>query len=257
MAAENIDTVTTKSDVFISMAKRAKFIIILFAVAIVLEGVGIISSFSQVGLLEAMMNGLSVSDSVAEANDSRQALIGLVQVLLLIFTAVVFLRWFYRTHANLKPLQLQGLKYKSNWAVWYFFIPIINLVRPFQVAAEMWKASFSVYNKAETWQSLKIPACITVWWITHIVSGIMSRVASRIPMKSDVTIEDLIFSTNLDMAASAVAIVSIVFVIKMVKGITAAQEEKFKAIPLEVAGVDTEANLGGFTPEAIDEGKEG
>lgn len=48
-----------------------------------------------------------------------------------ILTVVFFLIWLNRSYKNLTPLGAQDLAYSSGWAVGYWFIPFVNLVRPF------------------------------------------------------------------------------------------------------------------------------
>ena len=235
-----------KKKSFISMSSRAKFLVILFIIAIVLEVVATVSNLSQMKLLGDMAEGLTVSDEAIASSDGIKAIIALAQMVLILVTGIVFLRWFYRTHANLKALEVEGLKYTPGWAVGYFFIPIFNIIGPFLVAVEMWKASFSVSTKVEDWKKMKTPGPVSAWWIFYIVAGVAGSYAGIKATQVDVMIDGLILSTQMEMVSSVLWVVSTIFAITMVKSITAVQEEKAKAFSLR----DTGVGMGGFIAES-------
>ncbi|QYO65100.1 DUF4328 domain-containing protein [Leptolyngbya sp. 7M] len=48
-----------------------------------------------------------------------------------IATIVLFLVWLYRAHKNLFSLKPTHLDFSPGWAVGWWFIPFLNLVRPY------------------------------------------------------------------------------------------------------------------------------
>ena len=56
-------------------------------------------------------------------------------------TSTFFLLWAYRSYRNLSALSDRDLRFSPGWAVSWYFVPIMNLFRPFQVMKEIWKGS--------------------------------------------------------------------------------------------------------------------
>lgn len=54
---------------------------------------------------------------------------------------VLFLRWFYLAYRNLEQAGLRGLRYSPGSIIWAFLIPGFNVLRPYQIMQELWRAS--------------------------------------------------------------------------------------------------------------------
>ena len=61
--------------------------------------------------------------------------------------AVYWCMWVHRTYRNLSALGAAGLRRTPGWAVAYYFIPVLNLFRPFEVMRETWRASDSLRRR--------------------------------------------------------------------------------------------------------------
>ena len=85
-----------------------------------------------------------------------------------LLSAVLFFIWFYRSHKNLLAYNTQGLKYSAAWAVIAFFVPILNLFRPYQIGQEIWKASDPDASTVG-WKQSKIGIVVIFWWISMLV----------------------------------------------------------------------------------------
>ncbi len=74
-----------------------------------------------------------------------------------------------KTYRNLRPLGAEGVAYSPGWAVAYYFIPIVNLFRPFQVMRDTWRASDSRHADGTQWMTAATPALIGVWWAIYLL----------------------------------------------------------------------------------------
>lgn len=76
----------------------------------------------------------------------------------MVASIVVVAMWIYRAHANLRAASIDGLEFSPGWAVGCYFIPIVNLFKPFQDMRELWNATHG--------QSDGLPADsrLTTWW---------------------------------------------------------------------------------------------
>ena len=98
-----------------------------------------ISSLMQITLLSR-----DYTQEEAVSNFQREALVAIAQLFLFIAIAIVFGRWIVRAHRNLVPLGATYLEYRPGWAVGFFFIPILNLWKPYQAMKALWQNSHSV-----------------------------------------------------------------------------------------------------------------
>ena len=58
--------------------------------------------------------------------------------------------------------------FTPGWCVGWFFVPIMNIFKPYQAIAELWKASHS--GSVEEWQEMETPLYIKIWWGAWLVS---------------------------------------------------------------------------------------
>ncbi|MEJ2086039.1 MAG: DUF4328 domain-containing protein, partial [Acidobacteriota bacterium] len=86
---------------------------------------------------------------------------------------IAFLSWFYTAHKNLREVGIET-KYRSGWAIGSFFIPILNLFRPYQVMKELWQGSEYLANPAGElgWQERNTGRPVGRWWTLAIVSSL-------------------------------------------------------------------------------------
>ena len=82
-----------------------------------------------------------VPDEEVTAHDDRVAMIGLLALAVFVGSAVVWLIWFKRLYVNLPALGTKHRKHTAGWAVGAWFVPFLNLVRPYEIAQEIWTES--------------------------------------------------------------------------------------------------------------------
>ena len=110
------------STTFVSGHSRAQRVIVFLAITIILGIAAIVSDYLQIDLLSWAMEGRIITEAEASSNDTRQQLIGILQVVTFIATGILFLMWIYRSHRNLPPLGARNLKYTPGWAVGDFWM---------------------------------------------------------------------------------------------------------------------------------------
>ena len=64
--------------------------------------------------------------------------IGQVASLVGLATAIVWLVWQHRGHANLWARGLPGLRYSPGWAVGWWFVPFASFFMPYKTTRELW-----------------------------------------------------------------------------------------------------------------------
>ncbi len=156
-----------------SRATAAKVLLYITAAVCVVAAV---SDAMEIDLLGRIQDGEQVSRSEADANDARQGIIGIAQTALFLASVVVFLMWFSRAYQNLERLGVGTLRYKRGWAIGAWFVPILNLFRPKQIANDIWRASDpdlpSNHPATATWRAGSIPALLFgFWWFLWLLTN--------------------------------------------------------------------------------------
>lgn len=200
-----------------------------FVLEIVLSVVAIVSDVSYHGLIGRLANG-SVSLADAQAADHRQSVIGLVQIGLFIATATLFIVWFSRAYRNLDALGVSALRWSNGWAVGGWFVPFLNLVRPKQLANDIWRGSDperppSTHLPREG----STPWYYEVWWGLFVVAAILSRIAYQRSQDAD-TPSAISSATDLLIASDIAYLVGAVLAIAVVLKTAERQRQRARAI---------------------------
>lgn len=103
--------------------------------------------------------------------------VGLLQAVLLLGIAAYFLGWTYRLSRNLRAFGAAGLRTAPMWAVLFFFVPLLNLYRPFQTFREIWQAS-DPNLAALAWRKTRPPALLGFWWASVLLMDVLDALAN-------------------------------------------------------------------------------
>lgn len=153
---------------------------VLLYTEIVISIARVISSAMQYNLLLDFQSG-SYSDrsaiqAAANSNDLREQIIGYTWIAFFIPTGILILKWIYRSSYNLRPLGAENLTTSPGWAVGWFFIPFMNLYKPFVVMKEIWKAS----SDPRSWKTASSSSLIGWWWALFLASSVLGNFAFRL-----------------------------------------------------------------------------
>ena len=210
------------------LAEKTKFIykdlsslygtlILLLKATILISLIAAISSMFEVKLINDMSTGnfdYSTIEDRANANDIRQQLIGIIQFSLFIITGIVFLRWIYFTNSNSRSLGASGMQYTPGWSIGYYFVPYLNLYKPYRAMKEIWKTSKDPKN----WEMVKTPSLFPQWWTLWLISGFLGNISFRLSMKAE-ELNELFVSSSVTLASDLIDIPLSLIAIKMVSQI--------------------------------------
>jgi hypothetical protein len=161
----------------------ARTLFFMFAVTLVLTVIALLSDWAELSLLGRILEDpASVSPAEANASDQRQGVIGLLQLLLYLGTVVAFLVWFRRAYSNLPALGAESLRFSSGWAVGAWFVPFLNLVRPKQLADDIWRASDPTLpaQVGAAWKQQRVASLLHWWWALFIASNLVGWASLRL-----------------------------------------------------------------------------
>jgi hypothetical protein len=107
---------------------------------------------------------------------------GLGQLLAFLASAITFLWWFYRATSNAQRFADHPLEHGPGWAIGGFFVPFLNLVRPYQIA----RTIESIASNASQHSGI-----LGAWWAAFIIDNIAGNVEFR--LIDDHTSQDVVF----------------------------------------------------------------
>tara|TARA_Y100001970_G_scaffold287577_1_gene412599 strand:+ start:745 stop:1416 length:672 start_codon:yes stop_codon:yes gene_type:complete len=204
----------TKPSFNYTYSRIFKSVIILLKITITLSVVAIISGYFEYQLLSDIDEGnfnQNTIDNSADANDTRQGIIGILQFILFIITAVYYCRWIYFANKNSRTIGANAMQFTPGWSVGWYFIPIACMWKPYQAMKEIWKTS----KNSENWQSIETPALLRYWWMLWIASTLLGQLASRLSLRAE-GIDELLFLSTLFIVSDIIEIFLCIVSINMI-----------------------------------------
>lgn len=196
-------------------SQRAQFAIIMIGIVLVIEVIAIVSGVLQYKLLETAAAGGFVPQAEIEYNDLRERIIAIAYLIAFIISAFTFIQWFRRAYFNLH-LKAELLSYTEGWAAGGWFVPFLNLVRPYRIMKELHEETNQLIDQKgmDTKNHLMIINC---WWTLWILSNVVGNITSKM-YPNPQTIDDYLNATVVDMVSHAfgipLAIVAMVLIIR-------------------------------------------
>jgi len=228
--------------VFRSGSGRVKVVVWLFIAGIIMELVSIGSDIAEIELLQRIGGDGGVTEAEAEANDLRVGVIAFLDGLVMVAGMIAFLVWIHRARSNLPTLGIEDARWSPGWAVGWWFVPIMNMFRPFQVVKEIWKAS-GVEARPDSWRDVSTPALLGWWWALFLLGWITGNIAFRMTMRGPETIDGLLASSVAYIVSEVVWVIGTIPAIMVVKGIDRRQKERHDSLiqeaPSEVYAAPT------------------
>jgi len=91
--------------------------------------------------------------------------------------AVGFLVWWYRAYSNLPGLTGQALRFGRGWSIGGWFVPILSLWRPKQIANDIWRGADPAARGNSAWTSLDVSPLVHWWWALFLLNGFLGGLA--------------------------------------------------------------------------------
>jgi hypothetical protein len=213
-------------------ASVARWTTYLLCGCLALEAGTIASRLAQRPLLAPLAATQPLPDGAAEtyarqrADAQARALaryraISVLKLLVLAGTAIVWLTWLHRAYQNLASVGTQRSRFSTAWAVAYWFIPFLNVVRAYQVMKDLWLRSDS-RNDRDAYDTLPAPDLLRGWWGTSLAWGVLGPVVGSLAHEAR-TPQELTNLTDLGMVVNVIGVVASVLAIRVVREIDARQ----------------------------------
>jgi len=205
---------------FVSGTGRAKTVIGLLLLTMVIAAVAFWAEYQQYQLIDSIKHGTKITMAEARANDQRVRVVVLSYLTVLVIDVVFFMMWIHRVYRNLNSFPGPRSEYTPGWAVGYYFIPFLNLARGYQVMREIFEKSRP--QRLAT-RSISI---VAVWWALWLLTGFIARLASIATDPNAEKLDKLLSATRQSMINHAVVWLPAIVAIIMVWQIDRMQQER-------------------------------
>lgn len=117
---------------------------------------------------------------------------------------IIYLTWVYKAHFNLSLLGAKNLRYSHASAIWWWFVPIANLWKPYSVLKEiMINSQKFVYGSI---QNSKFGILLILWWILHLPSSFLDKIGNKMGDPSTLSGYQLLLNMALLQSALVILI---------------------------------------------------
>lgn len=140
---------------------------------------------------------------------------------------VLYCVWAYRANKNAHALGAQNMEFTPGWMVGWYFIPFMNLFRPYQAMKETYQAS-DPDSDAYSWKQSPTPVLFGVWWAMWLISNFLGQAEFRMAMSEDPNI--LGASRWVSLVSSFVGLLAAVFVFQVIRTIHQRQDAKAQVV---------------------------
>ena len=152
---------------YLSAKTRANWVYLTFALYIAAEVFAIWAHFGEIQLLQRIEGGQYVSVGEADASDLRVSAAVWFNLITVLAAVAAFCIWIRRVNQNLRSLTAQQIRFSPGWSVGWFFVPIMNLFRPYQVVSEVHR-----HSHPEGQGSPLLP----IWWSCWVLGVLTTEV---------------------------------------------------------------------------------
>ena len=182
---------------------------------------------TRISVANGFLTGASASLSDAQSSDDLVRLATWTHLAAYVLVAIAFLMWLHRVVANSWALGAHNLRFTPGWAVGWWFVPIANWVRPFQVVSEAWRAADSddALSTAASRGGHRLPAFLWMWWILYLLGSLIGS-AGIVAGSTANSITALRSRAEVDVASLAVGLVAALLAVTVVQRLSKRQEAK-------------------------------
>jgi len=221
--------------------QRAKNAISFIWLVLALQLIMSVSHYFQFNLLQKAIDGEQISQQAATFNDLRQQILAIIYIIAYIVSGIMFIMWFRRAYFNLHLKRSKYLSYSEGWAAGSWFVPFINLYRPYQIMKEIYEET----NKLLKYNSDKDTQVETDylgwWWGIWITVGIAGNIISRLS-RNAVNLNELSTYTLLNMIIILIGVLLSIITIKVIKDYAVVEPLILEIKDNQVEEVTTETN---------------
>jgi hypothetical protein len=151
------------------------------AVIVLIEAANLATDVEYIAVGERLLSGTPPSSAeVSDAEDLVNAAGVALLMGYLVIGPLTFIPWFHRAYINLPRLGVARLRFSGGWAIGGWFVPILNLWRPKQVANDIYRGSQLGAEVNPTFVAGPVAPLLTWWWALFLIQGFVGQVGGMI-----------------------------------------------------------------------------
>lgn len=208
----------------------SRFLIFLLLMLAVLNCVAVVSGVMAYEMLLSVQKGAEVTIEVASIHDTRQAAIGGAQLGAAVFAGMTFLIWVHRMSRNAHSIENANPAISPGWAVGYYFVPILNVWKPYQAMKQTYEAFIGRASNG---------VVLPLWWFAWLLASALARISTRFARRDD-TLEELLTGAKFAIIADAMAVLLDIAAILLVIMVSRACAAYFEVDHFEAATLEWE-----------------
>lgn len=190
--------------------------------------------WGQIEVLRDLIRGLAVSADRAAAANASVNYSSVGDAIVIIATAILYLRWVYLSKRNAMVFGGSRIAYGAGWSVGLFFIPVLSLWKPYVSAQETFRASNPDYG--QNWQEAPCPGLLGVWWALWLALSVLGQYIFQFEPAAD-DLAGLLTHTKACLVDAVLQTALAVIVMVLVAKLGRWQSAKFQALSHPAAAV--------------------
>lgn len=228
--------ITVKGRVDLPLAPRAWPLIGGLALSVAIAAAAVWVGADVLDLLKRVHEGGRVPYAEVEQLDHRLVAVGNAQLGVALLTAIAWLTWQSLAYRKELAIGIREARFPTRDAILWWFIPILQLIRPKAIMDDIWRGSDPGFRGHEpNFARRPVDFLLHLWWVVWVCSAIVDRY-TLVKYHDQVTSYEqarnlikLLMVANLGvMLAGALAII-------VVKRITERVEERWDRFPPQAA----------------------
>lgn len=212
---------------YLPMRSRARLLGGLLVAAAVSCWMAVGFDVADFRLLGRELGGAPVSDGQKAAYAQTGQVLAALQWLLLVAAGATFVEWVYQSRVNLRAFGVRRLRYRRGWAVAGFLIPALNLIRPYQVMREVWKASDPRIQDPFAWTRAPIGWLLPLWWGACVLWALLVPISLGMAASAGPDAAKLQAARGVALAADLTAALGVSLAWFVVEHVSEAQSRKW------------------------------
>jgi Domain of unknown function (DUF4328) len=195
----------------------------LVAGILVNAGVAVLSAI-HLSILDP--DSFAGTDAVV-ASDERLAIGGAGLLATFVVSTILWLAWFHRAYRNVESFGSIVMRFGTGWAVGAWFVPILNLFRPKQIANDIWRGTEP--EPPPGWHQLPVAPLVHWWWAAWLAANVLGNLSFRL-LDDARTLDAERTAVAVDIAAGISYVVAAVLALRFVRAVTEREAARAAAI---------------------------
>ncbi|MFG2482759.1 DUF4328 domain-containing protein [Streptomyces virginiae] len=158
--------------------------------------------------------------ATTDLSDVLTGLAGILQLLMYLTTAVVFVVWFHRVRVNGGIFRNSAFTQAPGWAIGWWFVPVAHLFQPFVIARQIWRAGTRLGPDGSPVRVSTAP--VTAWWAVRVAASIVGRLSSRVYTSAE-TPGEMASAAGSGIGSDLLMVAAAVLAVLFVRRLTALQ----------------------------------